>query len=199
MLCTIDILEDQIEYHQMYTKVDVSDKTFESFKKGNEKAFALIFKIFYPLIGAYIFKLCQSREETEDLVHEAFITLYLQRNRIGDKSGLYPYLFTVAKRLTISNFRKKVTSNRYQEHLKQNWREETSSIEESIDLKDLDHLLKRVINELPPKQKQVYMLKKEGDLSYLEISNLLDISINTVKNHLVSASRHVKLRLSNYI
>lgn len=174
----------------------ISDSDFEAFKEGSERAFSVVYYRYYPVISAYILRFCGSLTEAEDIAHESFVHLFLNRHKISDSKGLYPYLFTIAKRSTISDFRKKVSKRRYDMHLKQVWTEEASSLEQQLWCTDLQRVIDKVVNELPAKQKEVFVMSKKQELSYSEISLLLGISVNTVKNHLVSATRKLKASIS---
>ncbi|RZK39452.1 MAG: RNA polymerase sigma-70 factor [Pedobacter sp.] len=174
----------------------VSDLDFEAFKQGSEKAFKLVYTRYYPIISAYIFRFSGSITEAEDIAHESFINLFLNREKINESNGIYPYLFTIAKRSTISNFRKKVSKRRYEVHLEQVWTEESSSMEQQLWCTDLQRVIDKVVNELPTKQKEVFVMNKSQELSYSEISSILGISVNTVKNHLISATRKLRASLA---
>ena len=174
----------------------VSDTDFAAFKEGSERAFTLVYTLYYPIISAYILRFCGSVVEAEDITHESFVTLYLNREKIRDSQGLYPYLFTLAKRATISSFRKKVSKRRYEMHLKQVWTEESASLEQQLWCTDLQRAIEKVVNDLPPKQKEVFVMNKKQDLSYAEISSILGISINTVKNHLITATSKLRATLT---
>jgi RNA polymerase sigma-70 factor (family 1) len=175
----------------------VSDTDFADFKDGSESAFTLVYTLYYPIISAYILRFCGSVVEAEDLTHESFVALYLNRDKISDSQGLYPYLFTIAKRNTISSFRKKVSKRRYEMHLTQVWTEESASLEQQLWCTDLQRAIDKVVNDLPAKQKEVFVMNKKEELSYAEISSILGISIHTVKNHLVAATRKLRASLTS--
>lgn len=165
---------------------------FESFKEGNQSAFRFIFDTYHQQIYSYVYSFCRDDIETEDIIQEAFVTLYVNRTNLESANGIYPYLLTSAKRLTISNFRKKAVRTNYRDYIKQTWQEGARHTEETLRENELSILLTKVVEQLPTKQKEVYRLNKFENLSYQEISEKLGISKNTVKNHLVAASASVK-------
>ncbi len=174
----------------------VSDSDFKAFKEGSEMAFKLVYTRYYPIISAYILRFCESSDETEDIAHESFVSLFLNRDKISDSRSLYPYLFTIAKRHTISNFRKKVSKRRYEVHLEQVWTEESPSLEQQLWCSDLQRVIDKVVDELSARQKEVFVMNKQQELSCSEISSILGISVNTVKNHLVVATRKLRASIS---
>ena len=176
----------------------LTEETFLAFKKGSQKAFESVYHTYQPVISNYIFRFCGNREDTEEICHEAFVVLYLKRRHLRDAEGVYPYLFTVIKRLSISNLRKRVNERKYREYVKIHWQDRTDHTKESISAGELQRMHNRIVDELPDKQREVYLLSKRDQLSYKEIADLLGISINTVRNHLVVAGRQVKLRLTEF-
>lgn len=171
----------------------ILQEDFVRFKSGDQIEFRKIFNIYYKLIYHYSLRFLKQHEDTEELVQEAFILLYLNREKIEDAAAVYPYLFTITKRLVISSFRKKIIESKFEVHLQNIWKEENYDTEESLASRELSYFLDRAIASLPEKQKEVYAMNKLEGLSYQEIADKIGISKNTVKNHLITASKTVKL------
>ena len=167
--------------------LQITATDFIGFKSGDQSAFRRIFNVYYKTIYYYALRFLKREEEAEELVQEVFIMLFLNRTKIDDASAIYPYLYTIAKRLVISDFRKKIVESKYDAYLENVWSEEDKQTEESMDSKELSILWDKAIASLPSKQKEIYALSKFEGLSYQEISK------NTVKNHLLTASKTVKL------
>ncbi len=172
--------------------VELSHQDFLGFKHGEEIGFQKIFNLYYEILFYYAIKFLKQHEEAEELVQEAFVSLFLNRDQFKDPTGIYPYLFTVSKRMIISRFRRKVVENKYDIHLQHHWSEEMEGTTESINVRELNIVLQQAIDTLPTKQKVVYAMSKFDGLSYQEIADKIGVSKNTVKNHLISASKRVK-------
>ncbi|WP_270087881.1 RNA polymerase sigma factor [Sphingobacterium sp. SYP-B4668] len=171
----------------------ILQEDFVRFKSGDQIEFRKIFNIYYKLIYRYSLRFLKQHEDTEELVQEVFILLYLNREKIEDAAAVYPYLFTITKRLVISSFRKKIIESKFEVHLQNIWKEEDYDTEESLASRELSYFLDRAIASLPEKQKEVYAMNKLEGLSYQEIADKIGISKNTVKNHLITASKTVKV------
>ena len=82
-------------------------------------------------------------------------------------------------------------------------RSEQAVYDHRLQNKEYDQLLFEAIQQLPPQQKEVYNLSREQGLKNEEIANRLNLSINTVKKHLVlalhSIRAHVLSRLRNFL
>lgn len=68
------------------------------------------------------------------------------------------------------------------------------NIEEELQAKELNNYIDKIIEELPPKQQEIFILSRKENLSHKEIAELLNISERTVEVHIARAIRHIKSR-----
>lgn len=76
------------------------------------------------------------------------------------------------------------------------WSYTDNSTEEWIDFAELNSILQKIIENLPPQQRQVYVMSSNENMSMEDIAHTLRLSKNTVKNHLRLATHHVRGSLS---
>lgn len=176
----------------------LTDIDFKAFKNDDQTAFKQVFECYHHPLIRYINGLTQSVKDTEEIVQEGFVLLYLHKHKIERVEDIYPYLFTIVKRLTISHFRRKVTSSKYLTELKVHWNEMENTTSDRIAEKEILEALQQSIDELPERQKQVYTMNKLEDKSYQEIADDLGLSRNTVKNQIIAATKVIRLKLSKY-
>ena len=75
---------------------------------------------------------------------------------------------------------------------------EVYEIEDDIEVNDLKQYIDTLIEELPPRQKEVYKLSREEYLKHFEIAQLLSISEKTVERHITEALRFLKKGIEQY-
>lgn len=170
----------------------INEEEFNQFRQGDQKSFRKIFDAYQQLIYKYILSYCKDTAEAEELVQEVFITLFINRLKIDNRAGIYPYLFVVAKRMTISNFKRKIVQSKYIHYLGSSWTEECYDTEKDLEASELLKNLQSIIRRLPARQQEVFYMNRFESLSYEEIAHKTGLSIHTVKNHLVAASKRVK-------
>ena len=164
--------------------------------EGNQKAFqSLVYKYSDPLI-LFSIGFVRKYEIAEEIVSDAFVTLWSQRSKIQEIRDLKSYLYILVRNGSISHLRK--TSHRKEVLL--------DDIEEYFTLPvtgpetdDItEEVLARVniaIDSLPPKCKIVFTLAKVQGLKYKEIAEILDISVKTINNHIANALIHISQSL----
>lgn len=175
---------------------DLLNALFVKFRNGDQKAFKSLFDLYKNILFRYIVSWTKDKEESEEILQECFVQLHLNKDRIESASKIYPYLFTIAKRLTISHYRKMLSRQKLNQQLSLELSEVSDRLDEHLDAKELSGYLNQIIDQLSEKQKMVYLLNKIERLSYLEIADQMQISVHTVRNQLASANRHIKLKLS---
>ena len=70
--------------------------------------------------------------------------------------------------------------------------ENAASPEDLIDVKELNQIIKEAIDHLPERRQEVYRLSREAGLSHQQIADKLNISVNTVKNQIVTSLKFIQ-------
>ena len=161
-------------------------------------AFDTIYKKYCCRLYGFVLRYTKQEADTEGIVQEVFIKIWEAKNKIDEYSSFESFLFTIAYNTTISLLRKRINENKYLEHLKTLQQvNNADDIINEIQFKELSGKVQSLLNQLTPRQKEVFQLSREGGLTHVEIANKLNLSVNTVKNHMVSALSSLKLQLNN--
>ncbi|NJN27349.1 MAG: RNA polymerase sigma-70 factor [Cyclobacteriaceae bacterium] len=167
-------------------------------KKGDMKAFDIIYQKYSRRLYVFIFRYVKHGADTEEIVQEVFIKIWNNRDKINVYSSFESFLFTIAHNATINLLKKRATEQKYVEHVKSLQRiEESYELSDEIHYKELKEKFQGVFDKLSPRQKEIYKLSREEGLSNSEIAEKLGISIQTVKNHMVSTLSFLKSNLDN--
>jgi len=177
----------------MIGKYKIDKALVKQFANGDMKAFDSIYSAFNHKLQKFIFSLIKTESDTEDLIHEVFVKVWENRGNMKNHNSFDSYLFTIAYNTTISFLREKAKNTQYIEYVKsvQIGTEEPDFIEE-VNSEELNDKINRLIEEMPPRQRDVFKLKYFQDYSYKEIAETLNISVNTVENHIVKAHKYIK-------
>ena len=163
--------------------------------RGDEAAFAAVYEIYSRPLYYFSYRFLKNREQSEDIVAESFLNLWINRDKLDASYPISPYLYTTARRQTLNVLRSISTSKVAQEKLWFKFNEAHNETEEAILVADLERFSEKSIIKLPQQQQQVFRLSRRDGLSYDEIAQMLDISRNTVKNHLIRAVKTLRVQI----
>ncbi|SOD13830.1 RNA polymerase sigma factor [Pedobacter xixiisoli] len=181
----------------MYSFQTLSIEQIKGFREGSETAFREIYVHFSPRIYRFAFSYLKGKQQSEEIVQETFLALLENRLKFEQSRALEPYLFTIAKRLILDQLRKVVNTKAFKEKLLNTISDQHNETEERIVFSDLLVFAESAIDELPLQQQTVFRLSRVEGLSYDEIAERLNLSRNTVKNHLMVAVKKLKNRFNN--
>ncbi|WP_206538808.1 RNA polymerase sigma factor, partial [Aquimarina macrocephali] len=166
-------------------------------KKNDEDAIKLIFNELYKPLLAYVTTLTYDTERAKDIVQNSFIILWNKREILAEESSLKNYLFTVCYRLYIDQHRKDQIRNKVMDELKlsvlKNQIEHNDPTERQLRIKKI----LAVIEELPPRCKQILLLNKRDGVKYKEIAEKLDVSVKTVESQMRIAFQKIRDSFKN--
>lgn len=163
-----------------------------------ERAFEEIFNKYWEHLYRCAYKKVKSEDAAKDLVQEVFVVFWNSIENLPQDKSLLPYLYTVLKHKTLQLFEKDEVRLRYVVNV--------SKLEPHFELpsdnlvisKELNHIISNEVEKMPEKMREIYLLKKDQQLSISEISEMLSLSKQTVKNQLQNATLRLKTRLKYY-
>ncbi len=139
----------------------------------------------------HIRHMVKSHEDTDDVLQNTFIKVYKNIDKFKEESKLYTWLYRIAtnEALTFLNRRAKQKNISNEELQDQVINSLTSDVHFEGD--EIQIALQKAINSLPEKQRQVFTMKYFEDLTYEELSNILDTSIGALKSSYHIASKKI--------
>lgn len=130
-------------------------------------------------------RMTNNTEISEDLVQNIFIKLYENLDSIRNKNSISFWLFKTARNEVFTYFRNNSRKPEYNvKDINEMEIQSTINIESEFELKEMKELLLNELDKLPQDQKEIFIMREYSDLSYKEISSLLEIDINLVKSRL---------------
>ena len=174
-----------------------------AYQNGDKEALEVIFYRYKKPIFNYALRILSNRAEAEDIVSDIFITLFVKKESYKPQAKFSTWLYTVARNMCFTRLRQKrkffafwVKDQKEDEYhqmdvpdLKLNPEKMTVEQERSL-------AVQKALNKLPALQKEVIILREYQDLSYQEISLILDCSLDKVKILIFRARENLKKYLA---
>ena len=183
--------------------LEIDDKKLISdYLSGKHSAIEILINRHKKRIYSYIFVNIKDRELAEDIFQETFIKVIksLKLGSYNEEGKFLPWVLRIAHNLIIDHFRQvkrqpifEKSSGDYNVFNKIKIYDE--SAEEKIVTKQIHEDVKNLINILPPEQKEVLYMRFYADMSFKQISEELDISINTALGRM----RYALINLRKFI
>lgn len=162
---------------------------------GSEEAFNQLYNYYSPVIYAEALRFLRSPELAKDLLQELFTVIWDRRSMFTEVACFTAYLVTMSKNLAYQYWVKASKEDLAKKEMASRIQSHERMVDNSVEGKELEMLLERTLEQLPRQQKQVFHLAKAEGMSYKAISELLNISPNTVKNHIIAANQFIRKRL----
>ena len=138
-------------------------------------------------------------ETSEEIVQEAFLSLWEKRETIDMAQPVKAYLVTIIRNKCLNWLRdnKKFNTDilRFEEYLPDNEYVTADKLVENEILKSIENAVK----ELPEKCREIFTLSRFGNLKYQEIADHLQISVKTVETQMSKALQHMRIKLKEFI
>lgn len=164
-------------------------------KSGKIEAYEFLMDTYYQRLCAYAFTLCHDHCESEDIVQNVFTRLWIKRKNIKHDLSIKSLLYKSVYNEFVNVYRKGKHVTRLElKYL------ETLDTYVDIEPENLEKLVKKVylvIDKLPPRCKEIFLLNKKEGLTHVEISDYLDISVKTVEWHISKAFKQLKEKFNS--
>jgi len=169
------------------------NQTLKKFKRGNNLAFQKLYEQYSGALMGVCLRFSRNRDDAEDMLQEGFMKIYKGRNSFDLDSGFTFY--TWAKRIMINhaiNFTKKHYKYSFSEVTDETIDPNSEAVSDygyKSELALTEAKLLKMVQELPDGYRSIFNLYVFENLTHLEISEYLSISVNTSKSQLSRARR----------
>ena len=165
---------------------------------SDQDAFEQLYQLYSGRLFGYLIKLIKSDVCARELLQDTFIKLWNNRENIDPKQSFRSYLFRIAENNVYDFFRKAARDKKLQAAIIKSACRHYQHVEENLLTKENEQILQDAINLLPPKRRQIFQLIKIEERSYDEVSTLLNISVSTINDHIVKATKSIREALKQY-
>lgn len=153
--------------------------------QGNEDAFAILLHRHKRKVWSHIYLLVRERELTEDLFQDTFIKVVhtLKSGRYNEEGKFLPWVMRIAHNLVIDHFRRckkmPVVRTNEEHDVFAAIAQPGKNVEQRMVNLQIDEDVRKMIEHLPEEQREVVMMRTYLGMSFKEIAEHTEVSINT--------------------
>ena len=167
---------------------------FAMIAAGDEPAFTVFYLRYTEKLMPHLTRLLNSEAWAEEIVQDTMTKLWEKRRTLAEIENPSAYLFRIASNRTIDHLRHRARETKMQYQLVRAGADAASAntTENDFDFRASENLLKEAVNGLSPQKQKIYRLRQEDGYSYEEIATQLNISKNTVRNHIAETQQLIR-------
>lgn len=181
-----------------YSKYSDQELT-EFLRDGDRMAYTEIYNRYDRLLYLFAYKRIGNREEVKDIIHEVFLSLWINHEHINLTYSLTTYLHSAVRNKIIDLIARKQVSFRYIETFNYFVESGQNTTDHLIRHNELQALIEKEVQALPQKMREVFDLSRKSNYSRKEIAEELGLSEQTVKSHMQHALKILKVKLGSLL
>lgn len=164
-------------------------------RDGDAVAFTELYNRYKKRLAAKLIRLLKSDELAKDTLQELFANIWERREQIDPDQPFAAYLFRIAVNMVSNIYRKSYRDESMKQQLMISAPGGFASPEDLYIDRERIKQLHDALEQLPERQRQVYMLHKIEGKSYKEIEDELHISRSAINNHITRANHTLQALL----
>ena len=173
------------------------------FQGGNENAYIELVNRYKDKLINFIFNYLGDIESSEDVVQETMIKLYQKKHYYKEIAKFSTWLYTIAKNLANTELRKRkqrkttLLSQFSKDDKMYDLPSNDNDVGQEIQTEIVSKIIREAVDQLSEKFKTVIILRDIQQLSYEDISEIIDVPIGTVKSRINRARLQLQVELKH--
>lgn len=184
-MCTADVLNDERILVQRLIE-------------GDEDAFCELYAAYKNRLIFFAMRFLKSREYAEDIFQDAFTVIWQGRRFINPDASFSSYLYTIVRNRILNQLRDLKNQTKLKEQILEQAVDYSNDTNNSILANDLRGLIARAMQQLTARQREIFEMSREQDMSHREIAEALGISVYTVQEHISTSLRILRTYLEKH-
>ena len=168
------------------------------FTNGDQTAFELLFRFYYPGLVTFVSKIIIDKDEAEEIVQDFFVQLWTGRNNIKKSETLKNYVFISVKNRAFNYLKKEQIREKTFAQLKELIEKDFLYQPDLFVESELQQQIAKAMEKLPERTREIFMMSRFKGISNDEIATQLDLSKRTVETQISNALKILRNELKEY-
>ena len=160
--------------------------------------FTLLYNRYKKRLYNFLLKLSGNQMTAEDITQSVFLKLFENFETLNNKENANYWIFKTARNEYYNFYKREKRKSELNENLITN-KQDDFEVESYIELNEIKKIVLCELDKMNAEQKEVYLLKEYGGLSYAEISKTLNIETKLVKSRLYKVRQKLIEKISKLV
>lgn len=173
-----------------------SDKILvKKIKKGDSRSFEELFEKYYDRFFSLACALLHDENAAEDVLQNVFLRLWIGRERLDENRSISNYLLVCVRNEIFDYLRLKYNQTTVRGETPES-EDKSADIEAEIAWSETSERVDRILNDMPPQRRRVFMMSRYKKMPAKEIADELGLSVRTVERHIYLALKDLRQIIS---
>lgn len=188
---------------------ETEERLVRELQAGKKEVFDEIANLYQRKIYSLSFNLTRNQMDAQDITQDVLLTIFKKIDTFQGKSAFSSWVY----RITLNASYMKLRSRKKEQYVslddalpsfngagfqKEKIRDWSESTESALFVNETREVIERAVEQLPEKEKVVFLLRDVDGLSTEKVGEILDLSVPAVKSRLHRARLFLRKKLSNY-
>ena len=165
--------------------------------------FSEIYTSLYPRLLRFASDFTDCREDAENLLHDAFLTLWKINDHISEIRNINAYMFRLVRNNCLDYLKHRVHERNYAEAAVNDYNSRVDALSVMGDTDfmacELGGIIRKAIEALPQRCRQIFLMSRQDGLTYGQIAQQLGLSENTVCVQMGIALKRLRAATDRYL
>ncbi|SMD17200.1 RNA polymerase sigma factor [Pedobacter nyackensis] len=171
---------------------------FQLVKSDKKRAFQLVFEAYWHALFKQAYKKVHCNDIAKDLVQDAFLSLWDKIDTLDSEGCVLAYLYAILRNKVLKLYERDEVRIKYAISVSTKDVPIDSYAQDILIEKELKAIIDKEVAKMPPRMREIYLLKKDDELSIKQIAGNLSLSEQTIKNQLQMAYGRLRMIAKDY-
>jgi RNA polymerase sigma-70 factor (ECF subfamily) len=159
----------------------------------SSEEFKEVFDMHFDAIRGFVFYRCGDIEMASDVAQDVFMRLWEKRFSLNG-FPIKPLLCKMANDCFVNDYRKNLRRMSFEQSVAPD-EDSVYTPEDELSFSELTAAYAKALEQLPKKQRMIFLMSREDGMKYAEISDRLRISVKAVEKNVSAALRFLRKKL----
>lgn len=167
--------------------------------QDNLRAFNQLFDRYFEPLYKFSLSYVKNIEVAEELTMDMMHNIWRKRNTIEIHGEVKHYLFGAMKNVLFNYIKKKQVATVAIEELPETTQLSTEAVAQEIAFKELEKLYHQKLEQLSPQRQKIFRLSREEQMTYPQIAESMNLSINTIKTQMLVSLKFLRENMQEHV